>query len=105
VIVGVCRIVGEEADIQIDFGTICKAEVVEIQEQGIMVVLRKGMRPIFMHNSSLNARPVSHASALGLKMGDVITVQYQGRDQATGQHRVSRKSLQTAMPVARNMLK
>jgi len=36
---------------------------------------------------------VKHASALGLEVGQLLSVKYYGRDPVSGQHRISRKEL------------
>uniref|UniRef100_A0A0N5AP52 polyribonucleotide nucleotidyltransferase n=1 Tax=Syphacia muris TaxID=451379 RepID=A0A0N5AP52_9BILA len=94
------KIFNDEDDIEFIFGALYKGEIVEILENGITIRLKKGMKPIFMRNSNLDARPVAHASVLGLKVGSSITVQYLGRDSHTGQHRICRKTLQSiSLPV------
>ncbi|MFH4974027.1 hypothetical protein AB6A40_000736 [Gnathostoma spinigerum] len=95
------KLLDESSEIELNFGALYKAEIVEILENGVMVTLKKGMRPILLKNSNLDSRRVVHASALGLQVGSIITVQYLGRDSATGHHRISRKLLQSAsLPVS-----
>ena len=50
------------------FGAIYNAEITEVRENGVMVLLKKDTRPIFLRNSELSPQPVKHASALGLKV-------------------------------------
>uniref|UniRef100_A0A915EBD7 polyribonucleotide nucleotidyltransferase n=1 Tax=Ditylenchus dipsaci TaxID=166011 RepID=A0A915EBD7_9BILA len=70
------------------FGQFYKAEVVGIQDNGVMVTLKPGSKPILLKNSELANQRVGHPSALGLKEGQKITVRYFGRD-AQGFHRIT----------------
>ncbi|KHN88242.1 Polyribonucleotide nucleotidyltransferase 1, mitochondrial [Toxocara canis] len=97
------KMFADETVVELNFGALYKAEIVEILENGVMVTLKKGMRPMFLKNSNLDARRVAHASALGLQVGSVITVQYLGRDSTTGHHRISRKTLQSATLPVQNL--
>ncbi|KAI1728193.1 3' exoribonuclease family, domain 1 domain-containing protein [Ditylenchus destructor] len=81
------------------FGQIYKAEIAAIQENGIMVSLKPGTKPILLRNSDLSNQRIAHASVLGLEVGQQINVRYFGRDQK-GFHRITRKLLNTTeLPV------
>lgn len=47
------RLFEEGVEIELVFGALYKGEIVEILENGVMVRLKKGMRPIFMRNRYL----------------------------------------------------
>ncbi|KAH7729070.1 polyribonucleotide nucleotidyltransferase 1 [Aphelenchoides avenae] len=100
----ISRLVEENTEVDLTFGAIYNAEVTEVRESGVMVLLKKDTRPIFLRNSELAPQPVKHASALGLKIGDRIKVQYFGRDQTSGAHRISRKALMTTAIRTQNLL-
>jgi polyribonucleotide nucleotidyltransferase len=88
----------------IDFGGIYTAKIVEIREIGVMVTLYSSMPPALLHNSQLDMRKVAHPSALGLEVGQEISVKYFGRDPVSGLMRLSRKVLQSpASAVVRNV--
>lgn len=55
---------------------------------------------MFLPNSQLATRKVSHPSALGLEVGQEIQVKYFGRDPASGQVRLSRKAVTTMQAAA-----
>ena len=55
---------------------------------------------MFLPNSQLSSKKVSHPSVLDLQVGSQIQVKYFGRDPATGQVRLSRKVLTTAQAAA-----
>uniref|UniRef100_A0A915Q826 polyribonucleotide nucleotidyltransferase n=1 Tax=Setaria digitata TaxID=48799 RepID=A0A915Q826_9BILA len=94
------KMLESEGEIELVFGAMYKAEIMDILEYGVMVSLHKGMRPILLKNSNLDMRNVAHPSVLGFKVGQKIIVQYLGRDPYTGYHRISRKTLQSAsLPV------
>ena len=84
----------EGATLELDFGAVYKVEIVEIQENGVLIRVKPGTKPIFIPNRNLDSLKVKHASALGLQVGQLIHVQYHGRDEANGTHRFSRKMLQ-----------
>ncbi|WAR18479.1 PNPT1-like protein [Mya arenaria] len=63
------------------------------EENGVMVQIHPAMDPVFVPNRQLDHRQVQHASALGLQVGQMISVKYFGRDPVSGHHRVSRKVL------------
>ncbi|TKR71972.1 hypothetical protein L596_019500 [Steinernema carpocapsae] len=91
------KIVQDSSEIELDFGSIVTAKIVEVLERGIRVCVKEGTAPIYMPNSQLDARKVAHASALGMKVDDTIRAQYLGRDPTTGQHRLSRRSTKRPM--------
>lgn len=64
----------EENDDDYIFGQFYKAKITEILENGIMVSLKPGARPILMRNSTLSNVKVGHASALGLKVKNIINL-------------------------------
>uniref|UniRef100_A0A183CMY7 DUF3553 domain-containing protein n=1 Tax=Globodera pallida TaxID=36090 RepID=A0A183CMY7_GLOPA len=72
-------------------------------EGGVMVALREGAQPIWMRNSDLSAFGRKNAIGLSLQVGQRINVQYFGRDQHTGQHRISCKTLQIMDPPVQNL--
>ena len=55
---------------------------------------------MFLPNSQLSSRKVSHPSVLDLQVGSQIQVKYFGRDPASGQARLSRKVLTSAQAAA-----
>lgn len=88
----------------LDFGAIYTAKIVELRDIGVMVQLYPSMPPALLHNSQLDQRKVGHPSALGLEVGQEISVKYFGRDPVSGLMRLSRKVLQSpASTVARNL--
>ncbi|OZC10130.1 putative polyribonucleotide nucleotidyltransferase [Onchocerca flexuosa] len=92
-----------ESERELVFGAMYKAEIVDVLEHGVLVTLHKGMKPILLKNSNLDARNVVHAKVLGFKTGQKIIIQYLGRDPNTGHHRISRKTLQSASLPVQNM--
>lgn len=80
---------------ELDFGGIYTAKITEIRDIGVMVTLYPTMPPALLHNSQLDIRKVAHASALGLQVGQEISVKYFGRDPVSGLMRLSRKVLQS----------
>ena len=85
----------EDKEPELDFGAIYKARIVEMKEIGVMVTLYPTMSPALLHNSQLDVRKVAHPSALGLAVGQEISVKYFGRDPVSGRMRLSRKVLQS----------
>lgn len=85
----------EERQPELEFGAIYKARIVELKEMGVMVTLYPSMPPTLLHNSQLDVRKVLHPSALGLDVGQEISVKYFGRDPVSGRMRLSRKVLQS----------
>nr|KAG5700715.1 hypothetical protein BaRGS_029080 [Batillaria attramentaria] len=89
---------------ELEFGAIYVGKIVEIREVGVMVELHAKLPPVLLHNSQLDQRKVQHPSALGLEVGQEITVKYFGRDPVSGRMRISRKVLQApATSVIRNL--
>lgn len=78
---------------ELDFNGIYTATIQEIRPNGVMVTLYSNMTPTLLPLSQLDVRTVRHPSALNLEVGQQIQVKYFGRDPATGQMRLSRKSL------------
>lgn len=83
----------EEQEPELEFGAIYTAKIVEIRETGLMLQIHNKMQPVFIHNSQLDQRKINHPSALGMEVGQELSVKYFGRDPATGQIRLSRKVL------------
>jgi polyribonucleotide nucleotidyltransferase len=79
----------------LDFGGIYTAKIVELRDIGVMITLYPSMPPTLLHNSQLDMRKVAHPSALGLEVGQEISVKYFGRDPVSGLMRLSRKVLQS----------
>ena len=77
----------------LEFNGIYTATIQEIRDNGVMLTLYPNMKPTLLHLSQLDIRVVNHPSALDFKVGQQIQVKYFGRDPATGQMRLSRKSL------------
>lgn len=80
---------------ELDFGGIYTAKITELRDTGVMVTLYPSMPPALLHNSQLDMRKVAHPSALGLSIGQEISVKYFGRDPVSGLMRLSRKVLQS----------
>ena len=83
----------EEQEVNLEFGAIYDAKIVEVKEGGVMVKI-KGQPLIYLPNKQLDKKNVRHASSLGLQVGSDLQVKYFGRDPVTGQVRLSRKALQ-----------
>uniref|UniRef100_A0A915M859 polyribonucleotide nucleotidyltransferase n=1 Tax=Meloidogyne javanica TaxID=6303 RepID=A0A915M859_MELJA len=100
------KLMVEQQEEQYQFGAFYKAEIVRILEGGIHVSLKEGGRHIWIRNSDLSSAPSrQNAQALGFEVGHKLTVQYFGRDQHTGQHRLTRKTLQMFDPPVQNLFK
>jgi polyribonucleotide nucleotidyltransferase len=98
------KLIEKERVPELDFGGIYKAKIVEIRDIGVMVTLYPSMPPALLHNSQLDIRKIGHPSALGLEVGQEITVKYFGRDPVNGLMRLSRKVLQSpASAFVKNM--
>ncbi|KAF7635192.1 S1 motif domain-containing protein [Meloidogyne graminicola] len=113
------KLIEEQQDEQYQFGAfykvlicyiiktnkiILKAQIVRILEGGIHVTLKEDGRPIWIRNSDLSSAPGrKNAHALGFEVGQKISIQYFGRDQHTGQHRITRKTLQMLDPPIQNL--
>ncbi|CAL8113864.1 unnamed protein product [Orchesella dallaii] len=94
----------EERQPELNFGAIYNAKIVELRDIGVMVTLYDNMNPALLHNSQLDQRKILHPSALGLEVGQEISVKYFGRDPVSGAMRLSRKVLQsTASNVIQNL--
>ena len=94
----------EEKEPELEFGAIYKARIVEMKETGVLVTLYPTMVPALLHNSQLDVRKVAHPSALGLEVGQEISIKYFGRDPVSGRMRLSRKVLQSpASAVVKNL--
>ncbi|XP_041353446.1 polyribonucleotide nucleotidyltransferase 1, mitochondrial-like [Gigantopelta aegis] len=89
------EILSTEKEPELEFGAIYTGRIVEIRDIGVMVQLHPKLQPVLLHNSQLDQRKVSHASALGLAVGQEINVKYFGRDPHSGRMRISRKVLQS----------
>jgi polyribonucleotide nucleotidyltransferase len=99
-----------EREQPIEFGAIYQARVTEVLSSGVLVRLFDGvcarmrartligMRPALVPNSQLDTRPIAHASALGIEVGDTISVKCFGRDEASGALRLSRRLLLITQP-------
>ena len=83
----------EEKAPELEFGCIYTGKILELQDRGVMLELHPAMEPVFLHNTQLDSKAVSHPSVLGLQAGQDIQVKYFGRDPTTGKVRVSRKVL------------
>lgn len=83
----------EDQEVDLEFGAIYDAQIVEVKEGGVMVKI-KGQPLIYLKNKHLDKRQIKHASSIGLGVGSVIQVKYFGRDPANGAIRLSRKVLQ-----------
>jgi len=78
---------------ELEFNGIYTATIVEIKSNGVLVTLYPNMKPTLLPLSQLDIRAVNHPSALNFEVGQQIQVKYFGRDPASGQMRISRKSL------------
>lgn len=94
----------QEREPELEFGAIYKARIVELKETGVLVTLYPTMVPTLLHNSQLDVRKVAHPSALGLEVGQDISIKYFGRDPVSGRMRLSRKVLQSpASAIVKNL--
>ncbi|EFO95667.1 hypothetical protein CRE_13733 [Caenorhabditis remanei] len=75
------------------FGSIVQAEIVEIVDRGVFVTLPGSSQRIFMNNNHLSLNPIRHPEVLGLKVGDKMSTTWFGRDEHTGNIRLSRRTL------------
>ncbi|CAD6196784.1 unnamed protein product [Caenorhabditis auriculariae] len=83
----------DTSNVQYSFGQFLNVEIAEVLNKGVQVVLPGGSQKVFVSNGQLSATAISHPSALGMKVGDKITVQWFGRDELTGTIRLSRRTL------------
>ena len=98
------QFLAEEHVPELEFGAIYKARIVEMRDIGVLVTLYPSMSPTLLHNSQLDVRKVAHPSALGLDVGQELSVKYFGRDPVSGRMRLSRKVLQSpASAVVKNL--
>merc|ERR1712098_380933 len=74
-------------------GAIYTGKITELLDRGVMIELHPAMDPVFLHNTQLDSKKVSHPSVLGLHTGQDLQVKYFGRDPSTGQVRISMKAL------------
>jgi len=88
----------DDAERHLEFGAVFKAKIVEIRDKGVMITLYPEMAPVLLPNLQLDQRRITHPSALGLEVGQEITVKYFGRDPASGAMRLSRRALQMTAP-------
>ena len=78
------QLVTEEKAPEMEFGGVYTGRILEVLSRGVMLELHPAMEPVLCHTSQLDARRVSHPSALGLEPGQEIRVKYYGRDPVTG---------------------
>merc|ERR1719309_342061 len=83
----------EEKVPELEFGAIYTAKVTEIRDHGVMVQLHEKINPVLVHNNQLSSTKIHHPSVLGLTIGQDLQVKYYGRDNVSGQMRLSRKEL------------
>ena len=77
-------LLAEEKAMELEFGAVYTGKIVEMLDRGVMLSLGPGLEPMLCHNSQLDARRISHPSALGLELGQEIQVKYYGRDPVSG---------------------
>lgn len=82
----------QAAESRLEFGAVYRASVVEVRDTGVMVRLHASLAPALVRTAQLDQRLVRHPSALGIAVGDLITVKYFGRDPVNGEMRLSRKA-------------
>ncbi|XP_052119931.1 polyribonucleotide nucleotidyltransferase 1, mitochondrial isoform X6 [Frankliniella occidentalis] len=88
------KILDSNPEPQFEFGAIYSVKIMELKESGAMVSLHPQLMPVFINNSHLDVRKIAHPSAVGLTVGQKISVKYFGRDPVSGQIRLSRRALQ-----------
>ncbi|XP_074604704.1 polyribonucleotide nucleotidyltransferase 1 [Brevipalpus obovatus] len=89
---------------KLEFKAIYNAQVVDVVDSGVKVVLHPGMDPAFIPNRELELRPIKHPSAIGVTVGSEIFVKYFGRDPVSGQMRLSRRAVQAVDPLRKDLL-
>uniref|UniRef100_A0A1I7V1L4 polyribonucleotide nucleotidyltransferase n=1 Tax=Caenorhabditis tropicalis TaxID=1561998 RepID=A0A1I7V1L4_9PELO len=99
------EVLESNTNVDFAFGSIVQAEIVEIMDRGIYVTLPGTSRRFFMGNAHLSMNPIRHPEVLGLKVGDKISCNWFGRDESTGNVRLSRKTLQGSSPPATSLKK
>uniref|UniRef100_A0A2P2I4N6 polyribonucleotide nucleotidyltransferase n=1 Tax=Hirondellea gigas TaxID=1518452 RepID=A0A2P2I4N6_9CRUS len=87
----------------LEFGAIYSATITELRPNGVMVQLYDDMTPALLHISQLDIKKVQHPSALGLQVGQSIKVKHFGRDPSSGQLRLSRRAIQAASQIPKNL--
>jgi polyribonucleotide nucleotidyltransferase len=88
----------EDAVPELEFGAVYDAKIIEIRENGVLVTLDPKMQPTLLHNKELDQRKIGHPSALGLEVGQILSVKFFGRDPVSGHLRISRRVLQMTNP-------
>ncbi|XP_034238551.1 polyribonucleotide nucleotidyltransferase 1, mitochondrial isoform X2 [Thrips palmi] len=88
------KLMDSSSEPEFEFGAIYVVKILELKESGAIVSLHPDLNPIYINNSHLDVRKAAHSSALGLSVGDKISVKYFGRDPVSGQVRLSRRALQ-----------
>lgn len=88
------KLMDSSSEPEFEFGAIYVVKILELKESGALVSLHPDLNPIFISNSHLDIRKAAHSSALGLSVGDKVSVKYFGRDPVSGQVRLSRRALQ-----------
>ncbi|KAM6956437.1 polyribonucleotide nucleotidyltransferase 1, mitochondrial [Aplochiton taeniatus] len=91
----ITEICKDDQELQLEFGAVYTATIVEIRDIGVMVKLYPNMSAVLLHNSQLDHKRIKHPSALGFEVGQLIQVKYFGRDPTDGRMRLSRKVLQS----------
>ncbi|CAL2035202.1 unnamed protein product [Caenorhabditis brenneri] len=99
------EVLESNTNVDFAFGSIVQAEIVEVLDRGVFVTLPGSSRRFFMSNTHLSLNPVRHPEVLGLKVGDKMSCNWFGRDEQTGNVRLSRKTLQGASPPATSQKK
>ncbi|CAD5229991.1 unnamed protein product [Bursaphelenchus okinawaensis] len=79
-----------DVSVEVDppFGETQKCEIIEVMDRGVLVKLRAYREPIFIPIKSITAKNVKHTSALDLKVGQKLSLQFLGRNPDTGQIRL-----------------
>ncbi|KAF6037153.1 hypothetical protein EB796_004561 [Bugula neritina] len=62
------------------------------------------MDPVFVRNSQLDIKKISHSEAAGLPVGTIVYIKYFGTDSASGEERWSRRALLSAGGYSKSML-
>ncbi|KAF6033457.1 hypothetical protein EB796_008231 [Bugula neritina] len=83
--------------VQFEFGNTYKGKIVELQQSGAYVELHQQMDPVFVRNSQLDIKKISHSEAAGLPVGTIVYIKYFGTDSASGEERWSRRALLSAV--------
>uniref|UniRef100_A0A0K0E021 Polyribonucleotide nucleotidyltransferase n=1 Tax=Strongyloides stercoralis TaxID=6248 RepID=A0A0K0E021_STRER len=80
-----------EKFVQLDFGGLYDAEIVEILKSGFMIKFTKGTKPVFIKNSDIagGRSKVVDSALFNKNVGDKIKVKYYGEDPNTGKMRLS----------------